>query len=105
MANASLLALMAEAGGDVLSVDWRVDLDVAWDQIGPAKYAIQGNLDPTLLLAPWETARTATLDIFRRVDGRPGHIFNLGHAIHPATNPDHLRRLVDMVHSVGERAS
>lgn len=97
-ANASLLELMTEAGGDVMGVDWRMDIDAAWEQIGVEERGIQGNLDPTLLLAPWETVRAATLDILRRVDARPGHIFNLGHAIHPATNPDYLRRLVDMVH-------
>lgn len=104
-ANASLLELMTEAGGDVLGVDWRVDIDTAWEQIGVEERGIQGNLDPTLLLAPWETVRAATLDILRRVDARPGHIFNLGHAIHPATNPDYLHRLVDMVHLDGGRVS
>ncbi len=104
-ANASLLELMTEVGGDVLGVDWRVDIDTAWEQIGVEERGIQGNLDPTLLLAPWETVRAATLDILRRVDARPGHIFNLGHAIHPATNPDYLRRLVDTVHLDGGRVS
>ena len=102
-ANASLLELMTEAGGDLLGVDWRVDIDAAWEQVGVAEHGIQGNLDPTLLLAPWGTVREAALDILRRVDARPGHIFNLGHAIHPATNPDHLRRLVDTVHLDGGR--
>ena len=101
--HASLLELMTEAGGDVLGVDWRVDIDATWEQIGA--HGIQGNLDPTLLLAPWETVREGALDILRRVDGRPGHIFNLGHAIHPATDPDYLRRLVDTVHLDGERIS
>jgi uroporphyrinogen decarboxylase len=102
VANASLLELMAQAGGDVLGVDWRTDLDVAWDKVDSTLHGIQGNLDPTLLLAPWEMVRPAALDIFRRVGGRPGHIFNLGHAIHPATDPDLLRRLVDLVHLEGQ---
>ncbi|GAC1633846.1 MAG: uroporphyrinogen decarboxylase [Ktedonobacteraceae bacterium] len=100
-ANAGLLELMAQAGGDVMGVDWRLDIDAAWKMVGPAEHGIQGNLDPALLLAPWETVHAGALDVLRRVGGRPGHIFNLGHAIHPATNPDHLRRLVDMVHLEG----
>jgi len=103
--HASLLELMAEAGGDVLGVDWRVDLATAWDQVDPTAHGIQGNLDPTLLLAPWETVREAALAILKGAGGRPGHIFNLGHAIHPATDPDHLRRLVDLVHLEGARVS
>ncbi|GCE22780.1 uroporphyrinogen decarboxylase family protein [Dictyobacter kobayashii] len=103
-ANASLLTAMAEAGGDVLGVDWRVDIDQAWQQIG-FEHGIMGNLDPTLLLAPWETVVEGTENVLNRIQRRPGHIFNLGHAIHPATNPDHLRRLVDMVHSYNGHAA
>jgi uroporphyrinogen decarboxylase len=96
-ANASLLSAMAEAGGDIVGVDWRVDIDDAWTQIG-AGHGIMGNLDPTLLLASWETIAAGAQEILTRIDGRPGHIFNLGHAVHPATKPDTLRRLVDTVH-------
>ena len=96
--HASLLADMAEAGGDVIGVDWRVDLTQAWQELGFER-SIMGNLDPTLLLAPWETVQQGTVDILQRVQRRPGHIFNLGHAIHPGTNPDYLRRLVDTVHT------
>lgn len=96
-ANAGLLPAMAEAGGDVVGVDWRVDIDDAWEQIGSG-HGIMGNLDPTLLLSSWETIAVGTHEILSRINGRPGHIFNLGHAVHPATNPDMLRRLVDTVH-------
>jgi uroporphyrinogen decarboxylase len=92
-----LLEVMAETGGDVMGIDWRFDLDDAWAKLD-YKHAIMGNLDPTLLLAPWEIVEAEMHDVLRRAAGRPGHIFNLGHAIHPASNPDHLRRLVDAVH-------
>jgi uroporphyrinogen decarboxylase len=95
---ASLLELMTEAGGDVISVDWRVDLDEAWERIGFER-GIQGNLDPTLLLTPWETIETGMRNVLRRADNRPGHIFNLGHGVLAPTNPDMLRRLVDAVHA------
>jgi uroporphyrinogen decarboxylase len=96
-ANAGLLPAMAEAGGDIIGVDWRVDIDAAWKQIG-SDHGIMGNLDPTLLLSSWETVAAGAEDILTRIDGRPGHIFNLGHAVHPRTHPDMLRRLVDTVH-------
>ncbi|HLI06015.1 MAG TPA: uroporphyrinogen decarboxylase [Ktedonobacteraceae bacterium] len=95
--TASLLELMREAGGDVISVDWRVDLDDAWARIGYDR-GIQGNLDPTLLLAPWETVEEGMRDVLRRADNRPGHIFNLGHGVLAPTPPDMLRRLVAAVH-------
>ena len=94
---ASLLELMAEAGGDVISVDWRVDLDNAWARIGYER-GIQGNLDPTLMLTSWETIQDAMRDILRRAANRPGHIFNLGHGVLAPTDPDLLRRLVAAVH-------
>ena len=98
----SLLELMVEAGGDILSVDWRVDLDEAWERIGYDR-GIQGNLDPTLLLTPWEVIEQGMLDVLRRANNRPGHIFNLGHGVLAPTDPDMLRRLVDAVHSVTAR--
>ncbi len=96
--TASLLELMAEAGGDVISVDWRVDLDTAWARIGFDR-GIQGNLDPTLMLTSWETIETGMQDILRRAANRPGHIFNLGHGVLAPTDPDKLKRLVDAVHA------
>ncbi|HLJ36646.1 MAG TPA: uroporphyrinogen decarboxylase [Ktedonobacteraceae bacterium] len=95
--TAALLKLMTEAGGDVISVDWRVDLDNAWKQIGFER-GIQGNLDPTLLLTSWDVIEQGMRDVLRRAANRPGHIFNLGHGVLAPTNPDMLRRLVDAVH-------
>ncbi len=94
--TAGLLRLMAQAGGDVIGVDWRVHLRDAWSQIGDR--AIQGNLDPAVLLAPFEAVERAAVSVLEEAGGRPGHIFNLGHGVLPATPPDHLRRLVDLVH-------
>jgi uroporphyrinogen decarboxylase len=99
---AALLPLMAEAGGDVISVDWRVDLDQAWAQIGYDR-GIQGNLDPTLMLTSWPVIEAGMHDILRRAANRPGHIFNLGHGVLAPTDPDMLRRLVDAVHEATRR--
>ncbi len=100
--TANLLELMAEAGGDIISVDWRVELDEAWARIGYER-GIQGNLDPTLLLTPWETIEVGMRDVLRRANNRPGHIFNLGHGVLAPTNPDMLIRLVESVHEVSAR--
>lgn len=94
--TASLLELMAQAGSDVISVDWRVPLDEAWKRIGDDK-GIQGNLDPTILGADWEIVEAEADDVLRRAGNRPGHIFNLGHGVMPDTSPDQLARLVDFV--------
>jgi uroporphyrinogen decarboxylase len=94
---ASLLELMAAAGPDLVGVDWRVPLDAAWARIGYDK-GIQGNLDPVLLLAPWERVEEGMHDVLRRAAGRPGHVFNLGHGVLPDTEPEQLARLVQAVH-------
>jgi uroporphyrinogen decarboxylase len=99
---ASLLELMTEAGGDIISVDWRVDLDEAWARIGYER-GIQGNLDPTLLLTSWAVIEEGMRDVLRRAAQRPGHIFNLGHGVPAPTSPDMLRRLVDAVHEQTQR--
>jgi uroporphyrinogen decarboxylase len=96
--NAALLELMASAGSDLLSVDWRVRLDDAWRRIGPG-LGIQGNLDPVRPLAGWEPAREGMREVLAAAAGRPGHVFNLGHGVMPDTDPDVLRRLVDAVHA------
>lgn len=103
--TASLLELMTKAGSDLVSVDWRVGLDEAWRRIGHDR-GIQGNLDPTALLAPWETVAEETRDILRRAEGRRGHVFNLGHGVMPDTDPDYLARIVELVHeeTSGKRA-
>ncbi|MDQ3569156.1 MAG: uroporphyrinogen decarboxylase [Actinomycetota bacterium] len=92
-----LLGLMADAGPDVVGVDWRVPLDVAWERVGTDK-AVQGNLDPAVCLAPWEVVAAQTRRILERAGGRPGHVFNLGHGVLPDTDPAILERVVDLVH-------
>jgi uroporphyrinogen decarboxylase len=100
--TASLLELMAQAGGDIISVDWRVNLDDAWARIGYER-GIQGNLDPSLLLTSWDVIEEGMRDVLRRADGRPGHIFNLGHGVPADTQPAMLRKLVDAVHEATQR--
>jgi uroporphyrinogen decarboxylase len=92
-----LLELMATAGPDVIGVDWRICLGTAFDRLGP-EIAVQGNLDPIALLATWEATRERAQTVLDQSDGRPGHIFNLGHGILPQTPVDNVRRLVDFVH-------
>jgi uroporphyrinogen decarboxylase len=94
--TATLLPLMAEAGGDVIGLDWRVPLDQGWAAVGEEK-GVQGNLDPTLLLGPWERIAASTEAILAAAAGRPGHIFNLGHGVLPGTDPDLLGRIVEHV--------
>jgi uroporphyrinogen decarboxylase len=100
--TAGLLELMTEAGGDIISIDWRMDLDTAWARVGFDR-GIQGNLDPTLLLTPWNVIEKGMQDVLQRAANRPGHIFNLGHGVLAATSPDMLRRLVDAVHESTQR--
>jgi uroporphyrinogen decarboxylase len=97
-----LLAGMCDAGGDVIGVDWRTPLDAAWGRVGTDR-AVQGNLDPAALLAPWEVVERKKLDVLARVDGRDGHVFNLGHGVLPVTDPSTLARVVDLVHERTER--
>lgn len=98
--TAGLLAQLAAAGGDVIGVDWRVDLAEAWARIGPR--GIQGNLDPALLLAPPDVMEAHAATVLAQAAGRPGHIFNLGHGVLPQTPQGRLRRLVDFVHEYSE---
>jgi uroporphyrinogen decarboxylase len=100
---ASLLELMARAGGDLMSLDWRVSLDDAWARIGYDR-GVQGNLDPVVMYAPFEVVETEAREILRRAAGRPGHIFNLGHGVLPETDPAALTRLVDFVHEASARS-
>jgi len=92
-----LLGLFAEAGADVVGVDWRVPLDQARSRL-PVDVAVQGNLDPAVCLAPPATMTAAVTDVLERNGGRRGHVFNLGHGVLPDTDPDNLRRVVDQVH-------
>jgi uroporphyrinogen decarboxylase len=93
----AILGDLAEAGGDVIGVDWRLPLDEAWDLIG-ADRGIQGNLDPTLLFAPEERLFAAADEVLRRAAGRPGHIFNLGHGVMPSTPLERVQALAQHVH-------
>jgi uroporphyrinogen decarboxylase len=97
--TAALLELMRDAGGDVIGLDWRVDLGEAWRRLGPG-VGVQGNLDPVALFAePGEIRRRAAA-ILERAGRRPGHVFNLGHGVLPGTPVDHVRALVDAVHEL-----
>jgi uroporphyrinogen decarboxylase len=97
----AILTDMAEAGGDVIGLDWRQPLDEAWARI-PDR-AVQGNLDPTLLLGPTDRLFAATDDVVRRAGGRPGHIFNLGHGVLPMTPLEHVQELARYVHQTTTR--
>ncbi len=92
-----MLSLLRHTGADVLGADWRIRLDDAWAEIGPG-FAIQGNLDPAVLFAPWPEVERRAADVLARAAGREGHIFNLGHGILTETPVDNVRRLVDYVH-------
>jgi uroporphyrinogen decarboxylase len=92
-----LLRMMRHAGADVVGVDWRVPLDLAWDRIG-VDAGIQGNLDPAACVGPWEVVERKAVAVLARAGGRPGHVFNLGHGVLPQTPPENLERLVDLVH-------
>ena len=97
----TLLPLMKRAGGDVIGLDWRIPLDDGWALLG-GDVAVQGNLDPAILFAPLPEIETRVHDILRRADGRPGHIFNLGHGILQHTPVDNVKAVVDMVHEYSQ---
>lgn len=92
-----LLESFAEAGGEVIGVDWRTPLDEAWKRIGPQR-GIQGNLDPQILLGDPAGVKAGALEVLNRADRRPGHIFNLGHGVLPPTPLENMRTLVETVH-------
>jgi len=100
--NSTLLELMKRAGGDVIGVDWRVNISEAWARLG-YDVAIQGNLDPVALFGPVDLIEKNVKKILDSVGNRPGHIFNLGHGILPTTPPDHVTALIDMVHEYSSR--
>jgi uroporphyrinogen decarboxylase len=97
-----LLEDIRDAGGDVIGADWAIDLDVAWQRIGYDR-AIQGNLDPIALFAPWAELKPRAQVVLDKAAGRPGHIFNLGHGILPGTPVDNVKRLVEFVHEYTAR--
>ena len=100
--TASLLPSMRAAGGDVIGLDWRVDLDAGWAAVGH-DVAVQGNLDPVVLLSKPAYIRQRVKDILDRAGGRPGHIFNLGHGILPQTPVENARALIEIVHELSDR--
>ena len=100
--TAGLLEGLRAAGGDVIGLDWRIDLDAAWARLGH-DVAVQGNLDPAVLLAPRREIRARAAAILEQAAGRPGHVFNLGHGILPQTPVDNVRALVDAVHELSTR--
>ena len=100
--TAGLLELLAEAGGDVIGVDWRIGLNAAWQHIGPDR-AVQGNLDPLALFAPYDELRRQVRRVLDEAGGRPGHVFNLGHGILPHTPVENVRAMIDLVHELSQR--
>jgi uroporphyrinogen-III decarboxylase len=98
--NPMLLPSISEAGGHVIGVDWRVAVDKAWDMAGRNR-AIQGNLDPAILLTDRETIRRHVQHILRLAGSQPGFIFNLGHGILPQTPVENAIALVEIVHELG----
>jgi len=100
--SGELLSLMGEAGADVVGVDWRVPLDEAAKRIGAGR-AVQGNLDPATVFAPWHVVAERVRDVLRRGAVAEGHVFNLGHGVFPDTDPDVLTRIVELVHEESRR--
>ncbi len=94
--NPALLPLLREAGGSVIGIDWRIDLDAGWQAVGFDR-AVQGNLDPAVLLADRDTVRRRTREVLDRAAGRPGHIFNLGHGVLPQTPVENVLELIATV--------
>jgi uroporphyrinogen decarboxylase len=88
---------MRQAGGDVIGLDWRVPLDQGWQTIGHDR-TVQGNLDPVALFAPIPEMKKRIHEVLRRADGRPGHIFNVGHGILQQTPEEHVKAAVDIIH-------
>jgi uroporphyrinogen decarboxylase len=99
--TSGMLELIRQAGGDVIGVDWRIDLDAAWSRLDGV--AVQGNLDPITLFAPWEQLEARARRVLDQAGGRAGHIFNLGHGILPETPVENVRRLVEFVHEYSKR--
>ncbi len=102
--TSALLPMMKRAGGDVIGVDWRIDLGDAWSRIG-YDVGIQGNLDPVVLFGPLNVIKKEVKRILKRAGDRPGHIFNLGHGILPNTPVEHVSALVDMVHEYSSKSN
>jgi uroporphyrinogen decarboxylase len=102
--TATLLRSMAAAGGDVIGLDWRIPLDRGWDEVGHER-GVQGNLDPAVLLGPWDRVEREAERVLALAGGRPGHVFNLGHGVLPGTQPETLTRLASYVREVSTEAA
>ncbi|RPI83719.1 MAG: uroporphyrinogen decarboxylase, partial [Planctomycetaceae bacterium] len=100
--NPALLPLCRDAGGDVIGLDWRVDLKNGWAAVGHDR-GVQGNLDPITLYADHDTIRRRAQAVLSAAEGRPGHIFNLGHGVTPDVPHANVKALVQMVHDMGTR--
>jgi uroporphyrinogen decarboxylase len=98
-----LLRYMADCGGHVMGLDWRVDLDQGWAMVGRDRFAVQGNLDPVVLFAERSEIKKRVQRILLQAEGTPGHIFNLGHGILPTTPLDNVKYLVDVVHELSHK--
>lgn len=101
--NPALIPLQTEAGGQIIGMDWRVDLKDGWKTVGYGK-AVQGNLDPVCLYADLPVLERQTRAVLEKAEGRPGHIFNLGHGVMPDMDPEHVKALVKMVHELGAKS-
>jgi uroporphyrinogen decarboxylase len=101
--SATLLPSMRETGAEVIGLDWRIPLDEGWGKVGPGA-GVQGNLDPAALFADWKEIQSRAEEILRRAEGRPGHIFNLGHGILPETPVENVKALADFVKQYSTRA-
>ena len=101
--SATLLPSMRATGAQVIGLDWRIPLDDGWRSLGFDR-AVQGNLDPVLLFADWKELKSRAEDILRRADGRPGHIFNLGHGILPETPVENVKALAKFVQEHSTRS-
>jgi len=98
-----LLERIAALGPTVVGLDWRVDLGEAWRRVGYDR-AVQGNLDPSVLRAPWPVAERRARQVLDAAAGRPGHVFNLGHGVLPDTPVEHVAAMVEAVHRLSRRA-
>jgi uroporphyrinogen decarboxylase len=98
----AILRDLTASGGDVIGLDWRLPIDDAWDVVGSDR-GVQGNLDPTLLLGPVDRLFAGADDVLRRVAGRPGHVFNLGHGVLPMTSLERVQELARYVHRVSRQ--
>jgi len=102
--SATLLPAMKETGADVVGLDWRIPLDEGWERLD-YQPAVQGNLDPVLLFAEWKEIKSRAEEILRLADGRPGHIFNLGHGILPETPVENVKNLAQFVQEYSQTGS